>query len=378
MRAIKNLAKKILIKISRIKIKLLLKRNYKNVYVFYPFFIWNEVLFQREHQMSKALSKIPGNIVFFCTRYPSLDKCYGIRKKSKNLYVTSEYEYIMSLDKYKKIFHTYSVDAVSTMKDVKYALRHKNKILYEFIDDFNPKFVENYSDDYISKHEFLLKNKDTYVVASADNLYQEVKKYRKKNYAFITNGVWVKDFHKEYNRVPKDMKDIKHHFQKVILYYGALASWFDYELMNKCAKKYPHYAFILIGRTLDDSLEKSKVLSNRNVCFLGPKKYNELFKYTHNSDLLIIPFLINDITKATNPIKIFEYMASQRPILTTNMHECQKYKSVIIGRNHQDFMDKIDSTIEKINDQKYLDKELEEALANSWDSKAQTLNNLIK
>jgi hypothetical protein len=41
----------------------------------------------------------------------------------------------------------------------------------------------------------------------------------------------------------------------------------------------------------------------------------------------MIPFRINEITEAVSPIKLFEYMALGRPIVTTDMAESRKYRS---------------------------------------------------
>lgn len=91
----------------------------------------------------------------------------------------------------------------------------------------------------------------------------------------------------------------------------------------------------------------------------------------------MIPFIINDITESTSPVKLFEYMATNVPILTTDMPECRKYKSVIIGKNHEDFLNKIDSTIELINDKNYLDLEMKEARDNTWMQKAEIIVDLL-
>ncbi len=58
-------------------------------------------------------------------------------------------------------------------------------------------------------------------------------------------------------------------------------------------------------------------------------------------DVMIIPFVLNEITSSTSPVKLFEYMAMKKPIVTTDMLECRKYKSVLIGKNYEDFIKKI-------------------------------------
>ncbi|MFR8622317.1 hypothetical protein [[Ruminococcus] torques] len=103
-----------------------------------------------------------------------------------------------------------------------------------------------------------------------------------------------------------------------------------------------------------------------------------LQNYAARMDVLTIPFLINDITKATSPVKLFEYMALNKPIVTTDMDECRKYESVLIGHDHKEFLEQLDKAILLKTDETYkalLDKE---ALENTWEEKARTILEQLK
>ena len=87
--------------------------------------------------------------------------------------------------------------------------------------------------------------------------------------------------------------------------------------------------------------------------------------------------MINDITKATSPLKLFEYMALGKPIVTTAMTECKKYKSVFISDNYDEFVSLIDVAI-NIKDSEYFNLLEKEALENTWYEKAKIIIELIK
>ena len=95
---------------------------------------------------------------------------------------------------------------------------------------------------------------------------------------------------------------------------------------------------------------------------------------------MIIFYLINSITQATSPLKLFEYMALGKPIVTTAMKECKKYKSVMIANNNEEFIDLIDKSIELSKDKNnsYFDLLNKEALENTWKEKAISIINLLK
>ena len=359
--------------------KLVNNKKYKYIFVFYPYAEWNIPIFQRPQQIALELSKRKDVLYFFCSAncfHDSIDDVY--EKINDNLYVVTDYQFLVDLKTDKRIIHLYSTDVLSTYSVVEEALERKDKVLYEYIDEIHEEITHSMPKSYLTKHKKVLKNEDCYVITTADKLYDDVKKVRNKNFALSTNGVNIEDFIKNENDIiPEDLADIKAKYDKILCYYGSLAIWFDYDLIKKIAKKYPNYAIVLIGIEYDDSFKKSKINSISNVYYLGKRNYYELHKYSENVDLLMIPFLINEITESTSPVKLFEYMATNIPILTTNMKECRKYKSVIVGKDHNDFLNKIDSTIKLINDPEYLKIETQEALDNTWKKKSEVLIDLL-
>lgn len=353
--------------------------KYKNVYVFYPYSEWNLPVFQRPQQIALSLAKRKDILYIFCSANYNYDNIEGLyRKINKNLYLVTDYEFIKNIDINNRVIHLYSTDIVSKYDEVENAINRGDKVLYEYIDEIHESITNSAPEYYLEKHKKVLKNEKVYIIATADKLLNDVKKVRNKNYALSTNGVNIDDFIPTTHQVDYRIKEIKEKYEKIICYYGSLAVWFDYELLKKCAKKYPKYAFVLIGIEYDSSLKDSKILNNKNVIYLGKINYSELINLTKDVDLLTIPFLINEVTESTSPVKLFEYMATKKPILTTAMKECKKYKSVIIGENHNDFIKKIDSTIELINDDKYIELEIKEAEENTWDSKSETIIDLLK
>src|SRR5262249_32827280 len=92
-------------------------------------------------------------------------------------------------------------------------------------------------------------------------------------------------------------------------YYGALASWFDYDLLESVAGRRPDWNFLLIGPNYDESLVKfekgaeggpfplaswHKLLQRPNVYWLTPRDYVTLPGYLQLFSVAMIPFAIND------------------------------------------------------------------------------------
>lgn len=354
--------------------------KYKYIFIFYPYTEWNLPIFQRPQQIALELANREDVLYLFCTANCVYDHVNVYEKIKENLYITTEFKFLTeNIKTDKRIIHLYSTDIVSKLDLVKAALERNDKILYEYIDEIHEDITQSIPKDFWDKHNYIMNNEECYIVTTADKLYDDVKKVRNKNFILATNGVTLNDFIiEEGYEIPNIMVELKSKYEKLIGYYGALAKWFDYDLMNKVAKRYPNYAIVLIGIEYDDSLRKSKLLENKNVHYLGKIDYKELIKYSSQLDLLTIPFLINDITESTSPVKLFEYMATKKPILTTAMKECKKYSSVNIANTHEEFIEKIPEVLEMYRDENYIKLLMKEASENTWHQKSEDIINLLK
>ena len=115
-----------------------------------------------------------------------------------------------------------------------------------------------------------------------------------------------------------------------------------------------------------------------DIYFMGPRDYRVLKNYANRADVLVIPFLINDITKSTSPVKIFEYMALHKPIVTTDMLECRKYSSVLIGVDHDDFLRQLEHALELREDAAYLALLDRQARENEWSEKTKAILDMLR
>lgn len=348
------------------------------VIIFPPLLDWNIPLFQRPQHIAINLAK-QGYLYFFCT-INDYDHIRGFRKinKTLTLYVTDQYDLLLKRIKC-KVLHMYAQDFSISSSFVKNMINRHNIILYEYVDALTEELYVS-RDKVIDKHLTVLKDERCIVICTANKLMEEVTRHRTKNYALVTNGVEYDHFHRTIK--PSDVPDkIQHILEKgcpVIGYFGAIAKWFDYELIKRLAGERSNYEILLIGWSFDGSMSESFISGYDNIHIIGPVDYKILPFYAYWFDVSIIPFQINDITRATSPIKLFEYMAIGRPIVSTNIPECRKYQSVLIAKDHSEFIDMIDNALKLREDKWYNDIIKRDALENSWDSKALQINELIK
>jgi len=94
------------------------------------------------------------------------------------------------------------------------------------------------------------------------------------------------------------------------------------------------------------------------VILAGRVPFFEIAEYIQLADLCLLSFRINDITKEIVPIKIFEYMAMKKPVLSNSLPsvvlELKNNSDVIFSKNLDDLIKKIGELISKKHELKQL------------------------
>ena len=161
-------------------------------------------------------------------------------------------------------------------------------------------------------------------------------------------------------------------------YYGALARWFDYALLEATAQRRPDWSFVLIGPDHDGSLARSGVARLPNVHWLGTRPYVALPGYLHRFDVATIPFAINEITLATSPLKLYEYFAAGRPVISTPMPECAAFAEVQLVKDAEQFAAALDVARARAGDAGLRQRLHGIATANTWRSRARETMALVE
>lgn len=379
-------------KISKQLDEILQNNNYDRIIIWRSNFGWNVPLFQRPQHISLNLSKQKCLVFYEVTHFT--DKIRDIKEEKENLILINLenksvqkilFNKLQNIEKQKYV-QIYSTDWNMKVTELKQYIKNGYKIIYEYIDEINPILsgTKEIPLNIKEKYEYILQDKENvYVVVTADKLREDIEQKRgTEKLVFACNGVDYEHYQnidKDYE-FDKEFQQILDEKKPIIGYYGAFASWFDYEMIRNLAIKRPKYNIVLIGTKYDETLEKSNIEKLKNVHFLGAKEYKILKNYANKFDVCTVPFVINDITKATSPLKIFEYMALGKPIVTTAMDECKKYRSIFIANNNEEFIKLIDETVEisKEKNKEYYEILRKEALENTWENKVKEIIKNLK
>ena len=132
--------------------------------------------------------------------------------------------------------------------------------------------------------------------------------------------------------------------RRIIGYYGAIAEWFDIDLVEAVAKRHPECSIVLIGA--DTVNAKSRLGRMPNVSFIGEVPYSKLPYYLHSFNVCLLPFKVLPITLATNPVKTYEYLSAGKPVVTVDLPEMGQFGELVhVAANHIEFMEAVSQVL---------------------------------
>ncbi|HEX7155548.1 MAG TPA: glycosyltransferase [Thermoanaerobaculia bacterium] len=158
-------------------------------------------------------------------------------------------------------------------------------------------------------------------------------------------------------------------------YFGAIASWMDVALLAEVAAQRPQVSFVLIGGVFDVDVTPLQQLPN--VHLLGQQPYARMAGYLDDFDACLIPFAVNEITAATDPVKFYEYISRGKPVVSTAMPELAQYGDLLYFANDAtDFVHKLDAALAE-RDESLRARRIEAARANTWTQRANVMMGAI-
>ncbi len=330
----------------------------KGVVVFAPTITWQTKLFQRPQHLALAFAR-QGYLTFMLE--PPWSTLYA-----GELHPVDERMYVAGVGPW-DIFHQLKSPIVFTLAYNRAFLEHFNspRVVYEYIDELNvfPYDLATMERD----HEALLRSAQV-VAATAERLYRRLLPVRPD--AILSPNAVDEEFIRGAIAAaaapPEELASIVGQGRPIIGYYGALAEWFDYSLLAQAARERPDYAFVLIGPDYDGSLARSGVREQANITWVDWKPYDELPAYLKYFDVATIPFQLGDLTHATSPLKLFEYAAARKPIVTTALQECRKYEQVLVAHDASEYAVCLDEALKLRGDETYLQSLDQLARQNTW------------
>ncbi len=324
----KNFGRKIIRKAK--SLSKLLRKYKENFYVYTPFLIpifregfvlsLNKILLKTQLRVLKIILNIHDPIIFFTT--PAFGYAFNYVKRNKSIYyLTDQY------------------------------------VLYRELTEKNKKYLEKFD-------KILYGNCDV-ILCSSSKIYSDMKSKREKAVYYFPHKVDFNLFQMAKNStdIPEDFKNIA---KPVIGYYGTLTDSNDWDILEYCINNRPNYSFVFIGQK---DILLPEIESKSNVFFLGKKEYQEIPAYGNLFDVSIMFWIRREWIKNCSPLKLKEYLALGKPVVSTYIEELELlYKDIIyISKNKEEFLYNLDNAVKGDNKARVV-KGMETVKGDSWDS----------
>tara|TARA_Y100001954_G_C15818665_1_gene608822 strand:- start:3155 stop:4753 length:1599 start_codon:yes stop_codon:yes gene_type:complete len=238
------------------------------------------------------------------------------------------------------------------------------RVIYDARDDWEEFNQVNQAKWYQKYNEKYIINNSCITTAVSEPLVKKLQNWSENKQIHLSRNGLREDF------VDKSYKQTNLS-TNIIGYFGHLtASWFDWESLVQVAKNRPNYYFEIIGHSEPKSLSLPS-----NVTILGPKNHLEINEIASNWSVAIIPFKVSKLSDAVDPIKIYEYLALNLPVVSFNMPQIENYPNTLIANNVEEFCESIDEFIRHKPNFKFAKKWLKN---NTWASRVDEYDKLIQ
>ncbi len=351
--------------------------------IFEKFMPWNFEYIQRFHHIPIALSKLGLSCIFHGFEHHDKLNAKEIIKLQDKLYLTADKTFIEKVrGRIKTVyyFNCYAKD-VLYVEYLKNLIQNNHLVIYDYCDHIHEDiFLTEIPKNVLESQEYCFKNSSILILASANSLYEHAVKIRGStvNIFLVPNAANKDNFqHNRAIKIPKKLKQSTKNKRKIIGYFGAIANWFDYELVLKLSQFFPECDICLIGLFNNQLFNQYGLNKQGNIITEPPIKHEALFDYARWFDISIIPFIDNEVIAGCSPVKLFEYMNIGVPIVTTDIPECRQYKSVLIANTHEEFISLVTKAFNIAKDDKYFQIMKQEAEENTWETRANVIIDAI-
>lgn len=347
------------------------RSQYKGVLVLYSTIDWGSPYAQRPGQIALALAKQGYAIIYHTPNH--IDHVYDIRQVKKNIWITS-----VAIDEIEIENAVHVVYSTLSTLPVSVLCKKRNqgqKLVYEYIDHISP-MISGDGEPFkrlLELKDFAFTGGVDYIVATARQLAEEATQaIGGEHVLYSPNGVDILHYrnpaHKT-TKLPANFTSFCHRFSNIVGYFGAIAPWLWYEMLEKLTKMRPDLGFVFIGSDYNGGL--SSLPKRPNVLHLKAVDYKVLPAYALCFDVCLIPFAPGEIARTTSPLKLFEYFALEKPVVVTSfMDECVVYDEVFSGDSANSISKAIDKAVKVKDNLEYKSRLALLAEQNSWEARA--------
>lgn len=257
-------------------------------------------------------------------------------------------------------------------RDVKMVLK-PTVYIYQCVDYLNTPWLR--------KHGLRLEKEavlgSDLTLTTSQKLLESFMKIKDKVF-LVPNAADVQLFNKATEvRYPKELENIE---KPIVGYIGNIdETRIDFDLILELARRNLRISLVLLGPYKKNDAGIRSIRRLPNVILVGYKDMSELPSYLSTFDICLIPFLKNDMTKCIYPLKINEYLAAGKKIITTDFsQDLYAFKDLIfIAKDHNEFISKTNELLDSKEGDDVIHERILVAFQNNWSARCLQIDRLI-
>lgn len=250
---------------------------------------------------------------------------------------------------------------------------YAGKIAYDCM-DYHSAFIEdNMERKQLIEFERELVDRADLIVVSSDKLKANLT----QNYQLDGSSKRISVVRNGYNGEVLDNAlesevDKKEKFS--LAYIGTISHWFDFDVLRYSLEQLPNIEYWIIGPQ-----SKVSVLEHPRIKYFGSVEHAKLYNIIKDANALIMPFQLNDIVEAVDPVKLYEYINFNKNIISIRYDEVERFEDFVYFYNTKDEFVEAIRNIQLSDGIKYsFDKRITFLKHNTWKSRVKQLVDLIK
>ncbi len=231
----------------------------------------------------------------------------------------------------------------------------------------------------VAAEQFMLSVADL-VVVTAPALLEDKQRYHNNVY-LVKNAVNYTQFAAAVQNAQEPPADMAAISPPIIGYVGAIEDKLDYGLLSAVARARPDWSFVMVGPLPTRPTSAAWQFRHNhppNVHLLGRREVTEVPHYIQACQVCVLPYRQDDFTKGIDSLKLYEYLACEKPIVATDIPATREYSHVVhIAKDVPGFVQKIETAlIPPGSEQRALMRSI--ALQNTWDQRVDQISSLIQ
>lgn len=245
---------------------------------------------------------------------------------------------------------------------------YTGKIIYDCMDNY-PAMAPAKQKPVIRAYEEKLVERADYILVSAQKLKEELL----KNYPGLSQNK-ISIVRNGYNGQILPVKEAPQNTDPfTISYIGTIGSWFNFEFLLKSLEEFPNLTYRIIGPADVSNLPQAE-----RLVYVGTVEHHKLHEAIADVQCLAMPFQLNEIVEAVDPVKLYEYINFNKNILCVKYKEIERFEPfVYFYTDYASFRDHIQRMMED-NTLRYSQQDRQTFLSeNSWTSRAEQISAVV-